>query len=686
MHARYRTRIERDSMGEMRVPASSYYGASTQRAVLNFPISDLRLQRSFIRALALIKHAAAEVNRRDGRLQSAIARAIKKAALEVAAGKFDRECVVDVFQTGSGTSTNMNVNEVIANRAIELLGGRRGDRSLVHPNDHVNMGMSSNDAIPTATHVAALMLLSEQLVPALGRLQASLNAKSVQFQKVVKTGRTHLQDATPITLGQEFQGYAGQIENAIERLGYAQVRLAQVALGGTAVGTGVNTTVGFAADVLDVLRGTSGVHVTETRNHFQAQSTMDEVVECSGALRTLAVSLMKIANDIRWLGSGPRAGLGEIQLPEVQPGSSIMPGKVNPVIAESVCMVCAQVIGNDATIAIAGQSGNFELNVMQPVAAFNLLQAIELLAAVCDNFRLQCIDGITDTRKGPESVEQGLALCTALVPAVGYDTAAAISHEASLSGKTIRQVAAERTSLSAAQLDALLDPFAMTAPEPRVAKAKKRSHKASLKSRRRFSSKRRIIGITGGIACGKSAVGSVLQKLGAAVIDTDDLAHELLAAPNATYDAVLETFGSAVLDEAGGPISRAKLGAIVFADPAKRKQLNAIMHGAIVRLMQDRISASKCPVIAVLVPLLFESSLQRHFHEVWAVVVDSSVQKTRLKERNGLTDEEAQARIDAQLPQSVKAENSDVVIDNSGALAELEASVTAAYSSARRLA
>ena len=675
-----RTRIERDSMGEMRVPADSYFGASTQRAVLNFPISGLRMQRSFIRALALIKYAAAEVNRQDGRLDRHQAAAIKKASLEVAAGKFDGQCVVDVFQTGSGTSTNMNVNEVIANRAIEILGGKRGDRSLVHPNDHVNMGMSSNDAIPTATHLAALMMLAQKLMPALERLGISLESKSREFQSVVKTGRTHLQDATPITLGQEFHGYAGQVQNASERLTYVQGRLSKVALGGTAVGTGVNTTVGFAADVLRVLSQKAGVQVVETDNHFQAQSTLDEVVECSGVLRTLAVSLMKIANDVRWLGSGPRAGLGEIQLPEVQPGSSIMPGKVNPVIAESVCMVAAQVIGNDATIAIAGQSGNFELNVMQPVAAFNLLQSIELLTAACDNFRLQCIDGIKATDKGPQTVEQGLALCTALVPSIGYDAAASISHEAAQSGKTIRQVALEKTTLTEAQLGELLDPLKMTAPEFRTVSTSAHSRQVgSMKARRRASSKKRIIGITGGIACGKSAVGSMLAKLGAQVIDTDDLAHELLAGQNETYEAILREFGDSIVDAVGGPINRTRLGAIVFGDSTKRAKLNALMHPAIVRLMQSRIKTSKSKVVVVLVPLLFEGKLQRHFHEVWAIVVDPAAQKARLKERNGLSDEQAQSRIDAQLPQLVKAEGSDVVINNTGALAQTEVAVHATY-------
>jgi len=458
------TRIERDSMGEMAVPGKAYYGASTQRAVLNFPISNLRFQRSFIHALGLIKYSAAVVNEELGDLPEKLAEAIQEAAQEVASGKFDDQFVVDIFQTGSGTSSNMNANEVIANRAIEILGGARGDRKIIHPNDHVNQGMSSNDAIPTAIHIAALIEIKDKLMPALCHLHGELNRKSEEFMSVIKTGRTHLQDATPIKLGQEFFGYAGQIERAIERLKVAQTRLSSVALGGTAVGTGINTRPDFAGLVLKVLSKQLDFTVIETTNHFQAQSTIDEIVEASGILKTIAVSLIKIANDIRWLGCGPRAGIGEIELPEVQPGSSIMPGKVNPVIAESLIMVSAQVIGNDTTIMIAGQSGNFELNVMMPVAAYNLLQSIELLASGCDNFAKQCVCGLKATKRGPQLVEQGLALCTALVPAVGYDLAAKISHEAHESGSTIREIARKRTKLSEEELNKLLDPFQMTEP------------------------------------------------------------------------------------------------------------------------------------------------------------------------------------------------------------------------------
>jgi fumarate hydratase class II len=449
-------------MGAMDVPTDAYYGASTQRAVLNFPISTLRLQRSFIRALALIKQCAADVNHELGDLDEKLASAIGAAAREVAQGKFDNQFVVDVFQTGSGTSTNMNANEVIANRAIEILGGKRGDRDLVHPNDHVNNGMSSNDAIPTAMHIAALIEINESLKPALERLHKSLLQKSQEFMPVIKTGRTHLQDATPIRLGQEFLGYAGQAERALERLDHAQNRLSFVALGGTAVGTGINTHPNFAGKVLKKMSEQLGFTVQETTNHYQAQSTLDEVVETSGILKTIAVSMLKIANDIRWLGCGPRAGIGEIELPEVQPGSSIMPGKVNPVIAEALTMVAAQVIGNDATITIAGQSGNFELNVMMPVAAYNLIQSIELLASSINNFCEKCVDGLKATAKGPEQVERGLALCTALVPAVGYDIAAQISHDAYASGETIREIARKKTKLSEDELTRLLDPSKMT--------------------------------------------------------------------------------------------------------------------------------------------------------------------------------------------------------------------------------
>ena len=457
-------RIERDSMGEFEVPVDAYYGAQTMRAVVNFPISDLRFPRSFIRALANVKLAAASTNADLGLLDSNISAAIAAAAQEVADGKLDSEFVVDIFQTGSGTSTNMNANEVISNRAIEIMGGVIGSRSPVHPNDHVNLGQSSNDVIPTAMHLAALESIRKDLVPALRGLQAELERKSAEFMGVIKTGRTHLQDATPIWLGQEFTGYAGQIERSVRCAEHAADVLSEVALGGTAVGTGVNTHPEFAERVCARLSESLGVEVRETDNHFQAQSTLDAAVEASGSLKTVAVSLMKIANDIRWLGSGPRAGIGEIELPEVQPGSSIMPGKVNPVIPESVCQVSAQVIGNDAAIAVAGQSGNFEINVMMPVTAYNLLQSIDLLAAAARNLGSQCVSGLTATGKGPEMVERGLAIVTTLVPHIGYDASAAIAKKAQTTGRTVKEVAAEDTDLSPDELDGILDPTTMTEP------------------------------------------------------------------------------------------------------------------------------------------------------------------------------------------------------------------------------
>src|SRR5579863_9195746 len=457
------TRIERDSMGEMRVPIDAYYGASTQRAVLNFPISDLRFPRQFIRALGQIKLAAAQTNAALGTVDPQVAKAIVRAAQEVIDGKLDSDFVLDIFQTGSGTSTNMSANEVIANRASELLGGSRGSRK-VHPNDQVNFGQSSNDVIPTAIHLSALVSIEHDLIPALQALQHVLEEKAAAFMPIVKTGRTHLQDATPIRLGQEFLGYVGQIERGIARMRHAERELSEVALGGTAVGTGVNTHPAFAARVCQRLSEMNGVTVRETSNHFQAQSTLDNIVETSGALNTLAVSLMKIANDIRWLGSGPRAGIGEIELPTVQPGSSIMPGKVNPVIAESVCMACAQVMGNHTTITIAGQAGNFEINVMMPVTAYNLLQSISLLAAVARNFTEQCIKGLKATTKGPEMVERGLAICTSLATIIGYDAAANISKEAFKTGKTVREIAREKTSLTEEELERILDPVSMTKP------------------------------------------------------------------------------------------------------------------------------------------------------------------------------------------------------------------------------
>lgn len=451
-------------MGPVEVPANAYYGGQTMRAVRNFPISNLRYERRFIRALGLIKMAAAEVNMELGLLNRKVGEYIVQAAQEVAGGKFDDQFVVDIFQTGSGTSTNMNVNEVIANRANELAGSQRGAKKPVHPNDQVNMGQSSNDVIPTATHLAALIAIKEDLRPALEQLQAALERKATEFMEIVKTGRTHLQDATPIRLGQEFKGYAGQAERSLRRLKFAVSELSEVALGGTAVGTGINTHEEFAQRVTARLSQILGIEIHETSNHFQAQSTMDGAVAASGVLKTIAVSMIKIANDIRLMGSGPRAGLGELRLPEIQPGSSIMPGKVNPVIPESVVQVAAQVIGNDTAITTGGQWGFFELNTMMPVIGYNLLQSIEILGSAISNFVNQCIDGLEATSAGPEMVEKGLAICTALAPKIGYDAAAEISKTAFKTGRTIRDVARERTQLSDEELNELLNPAKMTEP------------------------------------------------------------------------------------------------------------------------------------------------------------------------------------------------------------------------------
>jgi len=459
-------RVERDTMGELEVPDGAYYGASTMRAVKNFPESGLKPPPRFVRALGMIKQAAAHVNAELGLLDPKLAAPIEEAAAEIVDGKLDAQIVVDVlFQTGSGTSTNMNANEVIANRAIELLGGEIGSRKPVHPNDHVNICQSSNDVIPSAIQLAALIAIKEDLVPAFERFQAALAKKAEELMPVIKTGRTHLQDATPVRLGQEFLGYAGQAERALRRLKHAELELGELPLGGTAVGTGINAHPEFAVRTAKLLSKMAGVEVWETDNHFQAQNTLDAVLETSGVLRTIAISLIKIANDLRWMASGPRAGFAEIDLPALQPGSSIMPGKVNPVIAEAVCQVVGQVVGNDTSVAIAAlQGSNFELNVMMPVASYNLLQSIELLAHAADNFTVNCIEGLTATQTGPEMVEKGLMITTALAPEIGYDASAAIAKEAYASGRTIREVAREKTSLSEADLDRILDPSGMTEP------------------------------------------------------------------------------------------------------------------------------------------------------------------------------------------------------------------------------
>ncbi len=446
-------------MGVVEVPADALYGASTQRAVLNFPISGQRFPRGFIRALGLIKLAAAETNAELGLLDADAAAAIASAAREVADGAHDEQFPIDIYQTGSGTSTNTNMNEVVAH----LAAARLGEGRTVHPNDHVNRCQSSNDAIPTALQLSAAVAIEEALLPALERLHTALVAKEQELWPVVKTGRTHLQDATPIRLGQEFRGYAGQVEESLRRARAAQAELLEVPLGGTAVGTGINAHPEFAFRTCARLSSLTGLTVRETGNHFHAQATLDAAIAAHGAIRTIALSLWKIASDIRLMGMGPRAGIAELALPETQPGSSIMPGKVNPVIVESLTMVVARVVGNDATIAF-GQTGSFlELNVMLPVSTVAMLESISLLAAAADNFSARCIEGLTATDRGPQLVEQGLMLATALAPVIGYDEAAKLAKAALASGRTIRELALER-GMDAAELDRLLDPAAMTEP------------------------------------------------------------------------------------------------------------------------------------------------------------------------------------------------------------------------------
>ncbi len=457
-------RTESDSMGEMRVPAGALYGAQTARAVENFPISGLRFSRRFIRALGLIKKHAAAANASLGLLSEELASGIQRAAGEVIVGKLDGEFVLDIFQTGSGTSTNMNANEVIANRATELLGGKRGAK-LVHPNDHVNRGQSSNDVIPTAIHLAALEAIERALVPALRELGQRLDEKASTFHEIIKIGRTHLQDATPIRLGQEFSGYASQVRHGVTRLESLRPHLGELALGGTAVGTGISTHPEFARRTIEGLAKETGLVLREAPNHFEAQASRDAAVEASGALKTVAVSLIKVANDIRWLGSGPRCGLGELRLPPAQPGSSIMPGKVNPVMSEMLIQVCAQVIGNDAAITLGGAFGNFELNVMMPLIAHNLLQSIELLANGSQVFARRCIQGLeADAEKCEATIERSLALGTSLAPVIGYDAAAQIAKKAFQSGRTIREVARETSGLDPAKLEELLDSRRQTEP------------------------------------------------------------------------------------------------------------------------------------------------------------------------------------------------------------------------------
>ena len=450
-------RIVIDSLGEVRVPAGAYYGAQTQRARENFPVSGRVLPRRFLEALGAIKSCAARANRELGQLDAELAEAIERAAEEVASGRLDDQFVVDVFQTGSGTSTHMNANEVIANRAGELLGDALG-AGRVHPNDHVNRGQSSNDVMPSALHVAARLALTRDLLPALETLEAALLDRARAFDDVLKVGRTHLQDATPVRLGQEFAGWAAQVAHGRARASRAAEALRELALGGTAVGTGINAPAGFAARTVALLSERTGVEFVEAANHFEAQGARDAAVEASGALKTIACSLMKIANDLRLLSSGPRCGLGELSLPAVQPGSSIMPGKVNPVLCEAVAMVAARVVGNDTAITIGGLSGQLELNCFVPLIAHDLLESIALLANVTRPFAERCVLGVEAQRERAAAlVEQSLAGATALAPEIGYDAAAEIAKQALARGRTVREVAAERSGLAPERLEALLD-------------------------------------------------------------------------------------------------------------------------------------------------------------------------------------------------------------------------------------
>lgn len=453
-------RTERDSLGEVQVPENALYGAQTQRALENFPISGKRFGRRFIQALGLIKKAAAQTNEELGNLEPQIAQAIAQAAGEVADGRWDGEFVLDIFQTGSGTSTNMNANEVIAHRANQILGN-----DAVHPNDHVNFGQSSNDVIPTAIHISTRTALEEDLIPALEHLRAALAAKAEDFDSVIKSGRTHLMDATPVRLGQEFSGYAHQLSRSIDRARQGSSEIAELALGGTATGTGINTHEEFAARTIAKISEEVGLEFREADNHFEAQSAKDAAVSVSGALNTIATSLMKIADDVRWLASGPTSGISEIQLPAIQPGSSIMPGKVNPVMSEATMMVAARVMGNHTTITVAGSRGNFELNVMMPVLADALLESVSLLAAMAHAFTDRCVVGIeANEERARELLERNPAIATALNPYIGYDQASVVAKQAAKEGRSVRDVAAERDLLPPDELDEALDVRGMTEP------------------------------------------------------------------------------------------------------------------------------------------------------------------------------------------------------------------------------
>jgi len=456
------TRTERDSLGDMQVPADALYGPQTQRAVENFPISDLRFPRRFIAALGIVKHACARANMDLGEMDAKLGDPISRAAREVTEGRWDDQFVVDIFQTGSGTSTNMNANEVIARLATRIADDAE---ARIHPNDHVNMGQSSNDVIPTAMHVAARVAIAEELLPSLERLAEALDAKAEEFDDVVKSGRTHLMDATPVRLGQEFGGFAAQVRHGIRRVQSAAADMAELALGGTATGTGTNRLPDFPERAIAHISDETGIEFREADNHFEAQGAKDAYVFASGALNTVAVSLLKIANDIRWLGSGPTSGLSEIRLPAVQPGSSIMPGKVNPVLSEALMMVCSKVMGNHVTVTVGGQHGNFELNVMMPVMAHALLESIHILATGCDAFRTRCVDGIeVDRDRCRELLEKNPSIATALNAHIGYDEASAVAKEAAANRESVRDVVKRRGLLDEAKLDEVLDVREMTEP------------------------------------------------------------------------------------------------------------------------------------------------------------------------------------------------------------------------------
>jgi fumarate hydratase class II len=456
-------RIEEDSMGRLRVPEDAYWGVQTQRAIENFPISEIRLPREFIWALGLVKMAAAEANMSLGLLDQKMGSAVAQAAKEVADGSWDSQFPVDVFQTGSGTSTNMNANEVIANRANEILGSPRGSKHPVHPNDHVNMGQSSNDIIPTCIHIAGMDSIKNRLIPALKKMKQELELKSKGFDSIVKLGRTHLQDATPIRLGQEFSGFASMIDHGTNRIEESLDHLLELAIGGTAVGTGINTHPKFPQLVIKRVNEITGLDFREAENHFEAQGARDAIVHASAALKTLSVSLIKIANDIRWLGSGPYGGIGELLIPPVQPGSSIMPGKVNPVMAESLIQVAAQVIGCDAAITVGGLSGNFELNVMMPMMAYNFLLSMNLLKNAVTVFTDKCIKGLqADQKRCRELVEKSLSMVTVLAPVIGYDKAAEIAKEAYQTGVSLKEMLIRKKILPAEEVEKLLDPTTKT--------------------------------------------------------------------------------------------------------------------------------------------------------------------------------------------------------------------------------